>query len=73
MHNYDAGPSGDPAYHSGYGDPEPGRPPKHSVFSLIAMIVVVAVVATVGLTLAFWAVGFLSVAIWGLGSSALSE
>jgi hypothetical protein len=59
MHNYEAGPLGDPAQHSGYGDPEPPRRPQHSTFSLIAMIVVIAVAATVGLTVAFWALGFL--------------
>ena len=57
MHNYDAGPLGDPAHHSGYGDPEPDRPRKPSILSLVVMIVVVAAVAGVGLTITFWALG----------------
>ena len=58
MPNYDAGPLGDPAHYSGYGDPQPDRPRKPSIFSLIVMIVVVAAIAAVGLTIAFWVLGF---------------
>jgi hypothetical protein len=59
MHNYDAGPLGDPAHHTGYGEPEPNRPRKPSIFSLIVMIVAVAAIAAVGLTITFWALGFM--------------
>jgi hypothetical protein len=59
MHNYDAGPLGDPAHHTGYGEPEPDRPRKSSIFSLIVMIVAVAAIAAVGLTITFWALGFM--------------
>ncbi|HEY3809945.1 MAG TPA: hypothetical protein VGL49_00815 [Acidimicrobiales bacterium] len=55
MHNFDVGPE----QYSGYGEPEPDAPRKHSTFSLIAMIVVVAVVGVAALGLIFWALGFL--------------
>jgi putative flippase GtrA len=58
MHNYEFGSSG--GTHRGpYGVPEGDEPRKHSMFSLIVMIVVVAVLAIAGLSIAFWALGFL--------------
>jgi hypothetical protein len=47
MHNYDFGP---------FGEPE-GGPRRHSIFSLVAWIVVLAVAAAIVLTIAFWALG----------------
>jgi putative flippase GtrA len=72
MHNYDFGSTGS-AHQSPYGEPEHGAPRKHSMFSLIAMIVVVAVLAMAGLGIAFWALGFLfSLAGWILKVAVLT-
>jgi hypothetical protein len=58
MHNYEFGSSG--GTHQGpYGGSAGDEPRKHSMFSLIVMIVVVAVLAIAGLGIAFWALGFL--------------
>jgi putative flippase GtrA len=38
---------------------DPGAPRRHSVLSLVLLIVGVAVAAALGLSLAFWAFGFL--------------
>jgi hypothetical protein len=58
MHNYQFGASGgsDPG---AYGGPPGDAPQKHSIFSLIVMIVVVAALAIAGLGITFWALGFL--------------
>src|SRR5690348_11981272 len=58
MHNYEFGSSGG-THQDPYGRPEGGDHGKHSVFSLIVMIVVVAVLAVAGLSIVFWALGFL--------------
>lgn len=55
MHNYDVG----PGQYSGYGEPDHDVPRKHSTFSLIVMIVVVAALGIAALSVAFWALGFL--------------
>jgi hypothetical protein len=58
MHNYEFGSWG--ASRPGpYGEPEGEGPRKHSTFSLIVMIAVVAVLAIIGLGVAFWLLGFL--------------
>ena len=58
MHNYEFGSWG--ASRPGpYGEPEGDAPHKHSTFSLIVMIVVVAVLPSSVSGVAFWALGFL--------------
>jgi hypothetical protein len=58
MHNYEFGSWG--ASRSGPGGEPEGDPrQKHSTFSLIVMIAVVAVLAILGLGIAFWLLGFL--------------
>ena len=58
MHNYEFGSWG--ASSSGpHGEPEGDAPRQHSTFSLIVLIAVVAVLAIVGLGVAFWLLGFL--------------
>ena len=59
MHNYQFGAFGGASDPSAYGQPDDGTPPKHSIFSLVVMIVVIAVLATAGIGIAFWALGFL--------------
>jgi hypothetical protein len=57
MHNYEFGPTTGPGYHS---DQTPGGSPRrYSVLSLIIIICAVAIVATLGLGLAFWVLAFL--------------
>jgi hypothetical protein len=58
MHNYDFGPFGGASHQGAYGEPE-GGPRRHSVFSLVAWIVVLAVAAAIVLTIAFWALGII--------------
>jgi hypothetical protein len=58
MHNYQFG-SGGASRPGPYGEPEGDAPRQHSIFSLIVMIAVVAVLAIVGLGVAFWLLGFL--------------
>jgi putative flippase GtrA len=58
MHNYEFGSWG--ASRQGpYGEPEGDGPRKHSTLSLIVMIAVVAILAIVGVSVVFWALGFL--------------
>ncbi len=59
MSNYDFGHGSGSAGHSSYTGPENDAPSKNSMFSLIVMIVIVAVIGAVALSVAFWAVGFL--------------
>jgi putative flippase GtrA len=56
MHNYEFGPLGGSPYQSA-GDPEKDRPRRHSTFSLIVTIVVVAAIAILGLSVSFWVLG----------------
>jgi hypothetical protein len=58
MHNYDSGALGS-THQAPYGGPEKDSPEKHSMLSLIAMVVVIAVTAVIGLTITFWALHFL--------------
>jgi hypothetical protein len=58
MHNYEFGSWGT-SRQGPYGEPEGEGPRKHSTFSLIVMIAVVAVLAIVGVTVVFWALHFL--------------
>jgi putative flippase GtrA len=58
MHNYEFGSWG--ASRPGpYSEPGGDSPRKHSTFSLIVMIAVVAVLAILGLGVTFWVLGFL--------------
>lgn len=59
MPNYDFGHMGGSAAQSPYTEPENAGPRKNSMFSLIVMIVVVAVIGIVALSVAFWVMGFL--------------
>jgi hypothetical protein len=59
MHNYDAGRFGGSAESGASGRPDNDGPHRNSIFSLIVMIVLVAAVAAIGLTITFWALGFL--------------
>jgi uncharacterized membrane protein len=57
MHNYEFGSTSGPGQ---YTDQTPGGAPRrYSVLSLIIIICGVAIVATLGLGLAFWVLGFL--------------
>lgn len=56
MHNYDFGPFGGASHQDAYGEPE-GGPRRHSIFSLVAWIVVLAVAAAIVLSIAFWILG----------------
>jgi putative flippase GtrA len=56
MQNFQFGPSSSTGSAAGPSQQEPRR---HSVLSLILLIAAVAVVTTVGLGFAFWALGFL--------------
>jgi len=57
--NYDFGPIGGSAAQSPYHEPENDSHHKNSIFSLIVMIVVVAIIGAVALSVTFWALGFL--------------
>ena len=59
MPNYDFGPIGGSAAQSPYHEPENDSHHKNSMFSLIVMIVVVAVIGAVALSVAFWVIGIL--------------
>ena len=59
MHDYVSGALGGSTHQTPYGGPERHTSEKHSVFSLIVMVVVIAVIAAVGLSITFWALGFL--------------
>ena len=59
MHNYDSGLLVDPVPSGPVRRTGGRRTRKHSIFSLIVMIVVVAAIAAVGLTITFWALGFM--------------
>lgn len=64
MHNYDFGAFGGYGQHGPYGEPE-GAPRRHSVFSLVVTIIVVAVGAAIVLGLLFWTLGLVfSIAGW---------
>jgi hypothetical protein len=54
MHNYESGPFGGTGHQGPYGEREGGR---HSVFSLVAWIILLAVVAAIVLSVAFWVLG----------------
>jgi hypothetical protein len=56
MHDYDFGSGSGPR---SYNNPPVGDEPRHSVLSLVLLIVVVGILAAVGLGLVFWAFGFL--------------
>jgi uncharacterized transporter YbjL len=56
MHNYDFGSTTGP---QAFNRPGGDEPPRHSVLSLVLLIVAVGIVAAVGLGLVFWAFGFL--------------
>ena len=56
---YDFGPLGGSASHGSHQQPEDDAPHQNSIFSLIVMIVVVAVIGAVALSVMFWAMGFL--------------
>ena len=58
MHNYEFGSWGG-SRRGPYGESEGEGPRKQSTFSLIVMIAVVAVLAIIGLGIAFWVLGFL--------------
>jgi hypothetical protein len=55
--SYDFGPIGGSAAHSSRHEPENDGPHRNSIFSLIVMIVVVAVLGAVALSVMFWALG----------------
>ena len=59
MPNYDFGPIGGSSAQSPYNPPENSAPHKNSTFSLIVMIVVVAVIGVFALSVAFWVMGLL--------------
>jgi hypothetical protein len=59
MSNYDFGPIGGSAAQSPYHEPENDSHHKNSIFSLIVMIVIVAVIGAVALSVAFWVIGIL--------------
>jgi hypothetical protein len=72
MHNYEFGAPGG-TQRGPYGGPEGDTPGKHSMFSLIVTIVVVAVLAMVAIGIAFWTLGFLfSIAGWILRVAVLA-
>ncbi len=56
---YDFGPLGGSAGHSSHHEPEDDTRHQNSIFSLIVMIVVVAIIGAVALSVTFWALGFL--------------
>jgi hypothetical protein len=57
MHNHEFGPVGSPGIHEGHDGAEGAG--GHSILSLVLLIAAVVVTAIVGLTVAFWALGFL--------------
>jgi hypothetical protein len=56
---YDFGPLGGAAGHSSHDEPDSGGRHQNSIFSLIVMIVVIAVLGAIALGIVFWAMGFL--------------
>jgi hypothetical protein len=59
MSDYNFGPIGGSAAQSPYNEPENDSCHKNSIFSLVVMIVVVAVIGAVALGVTFWVFDFL--------------
>jgi hypothetical protein len=64
MHNYEFGPFGGASHQSSDSEPEGGCH-RHSAFSLVAWIILLAVAAAIVLSIAFWVLGVVAgIAAW---------